>query len=107
MTDTKKLETFGVIDPGTNILLEVVRAPSAIDAVRRLETSMRGADYVAARDYAQGGEESLNGTDPVYLVYALDDSGLDAEGLARDDAGLVRESADEVGVFVSSPKAVS
>lgn len=107
MTATKNLETFGVIDPGTNILLEVIRSPSAIEAVKRLEEKMRGAEYVASRTYVQGGEESLNGTDPVYWVYTLDDSGLDAEGLTRDDAGLVRESADEVGVFVSSPKATS
>lgn len=104
MSTGQKLKTFGVIDPGPNVLLEVVRAPNATEAVRHLEENMRGAAYVQGRSYAQGGEDSLNGQDPAYLVYDLTDSGLDAEGLGGEDAGQVRAQADEVGVFVSSPK---
>ncbi|MFT9400612.1 MULTISPECIES: hypothetical protein [Acetobacter] len=104
MSTTQKLETFGVIDPGPNVLLEVIRAPNAIEAVKRLETKMRGAEYVSSRVYAEGGENSLDAQDPAYLVYNLTDSGLDEEGLAGGDAGLVRDRAEEVGVFTSTPK---
>ncbi|MFT8675364.1 MAG: hypothetical protein ABF791_05815 [Acetobacter sp.] len=99
---TDKLATFGVIDPGANVLLEVIRAESPVAAVRRLEEKMRGPEYVAAHSYDEAGEDALNGTDPAYLVYALDGSGLDAEALGGDDAGTVRAQADLAAVVVSS-----
>ena len=104
MTAANKLKTFGVIDPGPNVLLEVLRATTASEAVRHLEEKMRGAEYAQGRTYTQGGEDSLDGQDPAYLVYDLTDSGLDEEGLSGDDAGQVRAQAEEVGVFVSAPK---
>lgn len=99
-----ELATFGVIDPGANVLLEVIRAENPLTAVRRLEEKMRGPEYVAARSYIEGGEESLDGTDPAYLVYKLDGSGLDAEGLSGEDAGRVRAEAELAAVIVSSVK---
>lgn len=105
MSVSGKLTSYGVIDPGPNVLLEVLRAASPIEAVKKTEEKMRGADYVAARSYDLGGEDSLEGTDPVYLVYDLTDSGLDEEGLTGDDAGQVRAKADEAGIIVSSDKA--
>ncbi|AOW45773.1 hypothetical protein [Acetobacter ascendens] len=104
MTTPHKLTTFAVIDPGPNVLLEVMRAESPVVAVERLEGKMRGPEYVAARSYDVGGEESLDGADPAYLVYELDDSGLDAEGLTGEDAGQVRAQADLAAVVVSSAK---
>lgn len=82
MTAGATLQTLGVIDPGANVLLEVIRAASPIEAVRRMEEKMRGPDYVATRQYEEGSEDSLDGADQAYLVYALDGSGLDAEGWA-------------------------
>lgn len=99
-----ELTTFGVIDPGANVLLEVIRAENPIAAVKRLEEKMRGPEYVAARSYSEGGEDSLDGADPAYLVYGLDGTGLDAEGLSGEDAGRVRAQADLVAVIVSSVK---
>lgn len=99
-----QLATFGVIDPGANVLLEVIRAENPTAAVQRLEEKMRGPEYVAARTYTQGGEESLDGADPAYLVYGLDGSGLDAEGLNGDDAGRVRAQASLAAIVVSSTK---
>lgn len=104
MSATKTLTTYGVIDPGPNVLLEVTKAASPIEAVKKIEEKMRGAGYVAARSYDLGGEDSLDGSDPVYLVYDLTDAELDDEGLTADDAGLVRAQADEAGVVVSSAK---
>lgn len=104
MNATNKLTTYGVIDPGPNVLLEVTKAAGAIEAVKKIEEKMRGAEYVAARSYDLGGEESLSGNDPVYLVYDLTDAELDDEGLTGEDAGLVRAQADEAGIVVSSAK---
>ncbi|QEO16518.1 hypothetical protein [Acetobacter vaccinii] len=102
MTTPHDLKTFGVIDPGANVLLEVIRAESPVVAVRRMEEKMRGPEYVAARRYDIGGEEALDGADTAYLVYGLDGSGLDAEGLGGDDAGRVRAEAGVATVIVSA-----
>lgn len=100
MTAGATLQTLGVIDPGANVLLEVIRAASPIEAVRRMEEKMRGPDYVAARQYEEGSEDSLDGADQAYLVYALDGSGLDAEGLGGEDAGAVRATAPLAAIVV-------
>ncbi|KXU92379.1 hypothetical protein [Acetobacter cerevisiae] len=104
MSATNKLTTYAVIDPGPNVLLEVTKSASPIEAVKKIEEKMRGSEYVASRSYDLGGEESLDGSDPVYLVYDLTDAELDDEGLTGEDAGLVRAQADEAGVVVSSAK---
>lgn len=104
MSATNTLTTYGVIDPGPNVLLEVTKAVSPIAAVKKIEEKMRGAEYVAARSYDLGGEDSLEDSDPVYLVYDLTDAELDDEGLTGEDAGLVRAQAEEAGVVVSSAK---
>ena len=65
-----------------------------------MEEKRGGRDYAAARKEEEGSGDSLDGADQADLVYALDGSGLDAEGLGGEDAGTVRATAPLAAIVV-------